>query len=499
MSHRCLSMGALVAALSLTVGSTTWAADEWAEVRSPNFTVVSNAGDRTARNVAWQLEQIRAAIAAGWPWARPDLDRPVLVIAARNEDTMKALAPQYWERRDSIRPTSVFVSMPDRHFILLRSDIRADDTNTINPYFSSYWSYSSLAIGEGFERELPLWFRGGLAAVLSNSIVREDELRFGLPIPGYLEELRTQGRLRLSELFAVDRQTPYYRNPATRNLFDAQAWGVMHYLLFGRPNEQADRVNALARLLLTGASSATAVREVFGDIEILEQAYLQHVRKDVMTYSRMKAETRIVARDFTGRLLKDHESAAIRASFHVAAGRAAEARALIAEARKGPEDPLSFDVEAMLLQREDKMPQARDAFTRAEQLGSQSFYTHLRLATLGWPETDDREAFALVQKRLERATSLNGRSSLGWALLANVLSNGADPARAMEPARRAVTLAPADSMARLSLARAFWSGGQRNEGMGHARAAMSLARSEEERQEAKEVVDFFTRASQRPN
>jgi hypothetical protein len=33
--------------------------DAWVEVRSPNFTVISNAGDKEARRVADQFEQFR--------------------------------------------------------------------------------------------------------------------------------------------------------------------------------------------------------------------------------------------------------------------------------------------------------------------------------------------------------------------------------------------------------------------------------------------------------
>jgi hypothetical protein len=77
-------------------------ADNWIEIASPNFTVISNAGDGAARNVAWQFEQIRAAITEGWQWARADLDRPFLVIAVKDESSMRAMAPEYWETRGRV-------------------------------------------------------------------------------------------------------------------------------------------------------------------------------------------------------------------------------------------------------------------------------------------------------------------------------------------------------------------------------------------------------------
>src|SRR5262245_47574378 len=216
------------------LSSTALADDTWIEVKSPNFIVVSNAGEGRARNVAWQFEQIRAAIQIGWPWARVQLDRPVIVVAAKDENSMKLLIPGFWEKssRDS-RPSSVFGTGAAAHYITLRSDVRADDTVGINPYVSSYWSYSALTLNEAFERPLPLWFRNGLAELLSNSIVRDSEIQFGRAIPWNVARLQQDGRLRLSELVTLDSKSSYYTNGTTRRSFDAQSWGVMHYMMFG--------------------------------------------------------------------------------------------------------------------------------------------------------------------------------------------------------------------------------------------------------------------------
>lgn len=41
-----------------------WAQRVWVEVRSPRFLVVADTRDRTARDVAWQFEQVRTALKA---------------------------------------------------------------------------------------------------------------------------------------------------------------------------------------------------------------------------------------------------------------------------------------------------------------------------------------------------------------------------------------------------------------------------------------------------
>jgi hypothetical protein len=204
----------------------TAAEDRWIEVKSPHFTVVSNDSESRARNVAWQFEQIRAAIHAGWPWARVEFDRPVTVVAAKDGPTMRLLLPAYWEKRQrDFQILSEFATSPDRHYITMRADLVANDTQGVNPYRASYWSYSMLALKAAFERELPLWFRIGLAEVLSNSIVRDNEIQFGRAIPAHVYAIRQGSRVKLSELIELDERSPYFTDGTTRGRFDAQCWG----------------------------------------------------------------------------------------------------------------------------------------------------------------------------------------------------------------------------------------------------------------------------------
>src|SRR5262249_5637113 len=98
----------LVLALTVCLSAICTATERpWNAANSAHFMVISDDSAKTAREVAWQFEQVRAAIQTYWSWARTDLDRPVLVVAARDEDRMKNLAPKYWEQRGGNRPSSV--------------------------------------------------------------------------------------------------------------------------------------------------------------------------------------------------------------------------------------------------------------------------------------------------------------------------------------------------------------------------------------------------------
>jgi hypothetical protein len=477
----------------LAVPHAATAADAWQQVTSPHFTVVSNAGDKRAREVAWQFEQIRAAMLAIWPWMRGDLDRPVLVLAAKDENTMKLLAPQYWEKGGSLRPDSVFVTGPDRHYIALRGDAKGQDTDAINPYYASYWSYASLMLDMSFDDGLPLWLRNGLAGVLSNTIVRESEVRFGMAPPWYVRTLSTQSRLRLPQLFAVDHNAEYYKNSATRELFDAQTWGLIHYLLFDPVVGRSGKLDVVIQAVSKGTPSADAFRQAFGELEPLEAAYMQHVRKQLIPYSRLKTETRIEASSFSSRVMTDGDSASARAALHAVMGRTNEARALIAEARKSGDVAASYEVEAALADRESDNTALKAALLKAEQLETTNFYTLYRLASIELPPNADAAASALAEGRLRKAVNLNAFHPGAQAMLANVLATGPAEKRpqAIPVAQKAVTLAPRDPFANRALALSLWNAGQRDAAMARARFAVSLPQNDGQRRQAQQLLDFF--------
>ena len=83
------------------------AADQWTEVRSPHFTITSNASKGETARLAWQLEQVRSEIAVLWPWAKVDLNRPLGVFALKDEPSLKLLAPAYWEKKGGGNVASV--------------------------------------------------------------------------------------------------------------------------------------------------------------------------------------------------------------------------------------------------------------------------------------------------------------------------------------------------------------------------------------------------------
>lgn len=475
------------------------AADVWIETASPHFLVVSNAGEKRARDVAWQLEQIRGAIEKGWAWARVQLNRPIVVIAVKDEASMKAIAPRYWEKGSTIHPSSVMVSGPDRHYIALRTDLQAEDRDGVNPYNSAYWSYAALTLESAFNHGLPLWLTIGLSAVLSNTIVRETQIQFGRPLPWHVAEAqRTGAFLRINELLAVTRESPEYTQELRRPGYEAQCWGLMHYLLFGIEDDQARSagLNKLAKALLDGTPSASALEQAFGNLDALDSAYRGHLKRRIFKYSRLQVDTAVLAKDFPSRTMTPAESAAIRAGFFAVTSRPDDARREIAEAKRTDASLAApYDIEGELLEFDRNSDGARPLYAKAVELNSSNFYSYYRLAALTNQAGADAQAMATMQTLLTKATALNDGYAPAFAFKASVLLQLNRAGEALGFALRSVTLDPGVSTSWLGLGRVYDRLKQAGDARIAGQRAKDLAHTDSERQAADAFLEALSRRS----
>jgi tetratricopeptide (TPR) repeat protein len=467
------------------------AADEaWVEMRSAHFQVISNASEGSTRTLTWQLEQIRNVIATLWPWARVDLSTPLGVIAVKDESSMRALAPAYWEGKGDVRPVSVWVTGADRPYLAIRADLHGDDNVTLNPHISAYYSYVSLVLQSSMARDVPLWLGRGLAGVISNTVVRDNFIRLGPPIPWHLQRLRSGSRLPLNALVAVTRSSPEYTQGDRLVAFDAQSWAFVHYLMFGQEGRQRRQLDQLLALINQGTDPAIAFKEALGAVEAFEGPFNSYVNTVLFPYANAPLDVSVKREAFNVRPLSTSDAAATRAAFHVAMRRPLEARALIGAARKAdPSTASSYVAEGLLLDREGNRDEARKAYANAVERGSTNPHAYLRLASLEWLPNPDRSALLQIEKHLTRAMELNDRLAAAYAYLADVRI-ALDPKTdgALPLARRAIALEPSEPGHHLAAARVLWRKGNYDDARREAQTALSLSRTDPERDSAQQVL-----------
>jgi tetratricopeptide (TPR) repeat protein len=459
---------------------------------------VSDAGDKPARTIVWELEQVRAEVTAFWPWAKTDLDRPILVLVARDENGMKSLAPRFWETKGSIHPASVFVSAPDHHFIALRADATASDNGgVVNPYQTAYWSYLALVLRSSNYQQLPLWFSLGLTEVMSNTIVRENRIEIGRTIPWHLQRLRERIRIPLRELLSLTTASPWYIQESQRPDLDAEAWALVHYLMFGDEGTHRAQFDRFAQLVTEGKTASAATELVFGDLTALERGFQTYAGHQVFLFARYDVNVAIKRETFAARALTPAETAVSQAAWHTAMRRPVEARRLVDEARKSDARlPGPFEVDGRLLDGDGKFDEARTAYGHAIELESKDFYSHYRWATLtAAPGMKDDETRTRVDRALDQAMTLNDRFPPTYAMMAQVRLMLGRRDEALDLARRGVVLDPTRLDNRLALARVLWTLSRRDEAIRQAREALALAQSDNERRVAQELLDFFAKNS----
>ena len=478
------------------------AADKWIEVKSPHFTVASNASPGDAATVAWEFEQIRSAIGALWSWARVDLNKPLVIIAVKDENSMKALAPRFWEQKNAVHPATVWVEGSDQNYLAIRADEKTEDNRNLNPYQQAYFSYVSLIIGQSLQGKLPLWFERGFAGVVSNTVVRDQKVFLGPPIPWHLRRLNERSRLPLARLIAVDANSPEYRTAEGQDTFDAEdlqpfdaeAWAFVHFMMFVDQSARWSKLDQFLKLLGQGMDPGVAFHEAIGSPDDLQPPFAAYISRSLYSFRQFNVDVSVKRGDFPMRELTADDIDSRRALFHTAMGRPADARAAIEQARKEGPAPESWTAEALLLDREGKADEAIAAFTHATDAGTTNAYAYYRLASLMWRTQIDDAALTKVEALLEKAIAINTRDADAYALAAearSALGTGEADGLAM----RDISLEPSDAFVHYAAAVVMRRERKYDEALQQADAAVRLAAGDEQmRRRAADLGDAIRHA-----
>jgi TonB family protein len=404
---------------------------------------------------------------------------------------MKTLVPQYWEERTSARPSSVFTTGPDRHYIALRSDLRADDKQgTINPYQDVYWPYAYLMLTRGLKHDLPLWLSNGVTGLMSNTIVNDSSIKIGLSIPWYFRQIHSGTRPTLAELVKIDRASAWYARGDQHAMFQALSWAFVHYLMFGDEGAHRAHFDNFVALLFDGKASSVAFASAFGSTDSLNSGFSAYLARPFWSFGRVNADIGVKPEAFPARQLTAAESGSLRAALHVVMDRPSDAHTLIESVRKEAVNlPAFYDTEGLLAERDRKPEDALAAYGKAISLDSTGFYTYYRWAALSRASAADAPSRVKIAQALARAVALNGTFASAHALLGEEQLLLGQRENALASVQRAVSLEPLHVGHRLSLVVVLGGIGRRDDAQREAAAAMALATTDEERGAVQRLIE----------
>ena len=298
--------------------------EAWVEVRSPNFFIVSNAGEKQARRTAVQFEQIHTLFREGLAVAQGHPSPIITIFALKDEKSLGDLLPDYWTR-GHMHPSGVFAFRMYQYYAAV--NLEAPGTNPFATMYHEY--YHSLTIP--FFPELPVWLSEGLADFFGQSQVNGNVATMGMPDPDLIEELRHNKLIPLDVLFHVDASSPYYNEENKVSVFYAESWALTHYLMLGDKQAHRQMLLDYAGALASGSSPDQAAAKAFGDLKKLQDDLSRYIGKFSFSYFQMKAPAELAPAELHVRELSDAEEEAYRGGF-VAVRRRPEAKQILQNA-----------------------------------------------------------------------------------------------------------------------------------------------------------------------
>lgn len=423
---------------------------QWVEVRSPNFSVITDAGEKRGREVALCFEQMRSVFGTLMTRAKVNLPVPLQIVAFRHTKQMRQVAP-LWNGKPT-QVAGLFQPGEDRSFIML-------DLSVENPYSVVFHEYAHQLMNGNLQTETDPWFEEGFAEYFSSIEVDSKQARVGkIPQDEYLI-LQQLGMMRIADLFKVRQNSQTYNESGDhRTTFYAESGMLMHYIYDNQLMlKVADYFDLKTNKHL---SVEDAIRQAFGmDAAHFDKALRSYVSNGRYRYYPIPTPASIAPDHYAARPLSAADGGAVLADIHL------HSRDYHEQAVTEFEEILKSDpnnaaacrgLGYAYLQRQ-QFPEAAEYFKRASQMDSKDPRVHYYNALLmaregGFSGGGDLPA---MTRELETSILLDPEFADSYALLAFAQSASGDSAKALITLQKAIAISPRNQQYRFNLANLY--------------------------------------------
>ncbi len=151
---------------ALPASHSALAKDTWISVRSKNFFLVGNAGEKEVRQVATRLEQFREVFSRLFPRTTFTSPIPTTVVVFKSDSAYKPFKPVIDGK--TLAVSGYFQAGREVNYITLTTEKREE-----NPYAVIFHEYVHLLVNNTLGRtSIPTWFNEGLAEYYKGSFSR---------------------------------------------------------------------------------------------------------------------------------------------------------------------------------------------------------------------------------------------------------------------------------------------------------------------------------------
>ena len=423
--------------------NTVAAKDTWVSVRTKNFFLIGNGGEKDVKNVGLKLEQFREVFTRLFPNMKFNTPVPTTVVVFKSDSSFGP----FKARANS---AGYFQAGSDVNYIALTTENRGGGDD---PFSTIFHEYTHLLVNNTFSNA-PLWFNEGLAEYYSTfSITDDQKVVLGSPIGSHVYLLRQNKILPLRTQFEVDYKSPHYNETNKTSIFYAQSWALMHYLIIGKEG-RVQQLGKFIEKLNYKVPVERAFQEAFDmPFDAMEKELRNYVKQDRYNVVRGHFERKIELDTTTqATVLSEAEAQAYLGDLLLHSNRKDAYTYLEKAVKLDPNLAMAHASLGMAYFREGKVNEAHKSLERAVAGNSQNYLAHYYYAfTLSRSNPEEGpsvggyppETAAKIREHLQKAIALRPDFPESYNLLAFVsLVTGKDIDEAVTSLKRVLTASP---------------------------------------------------------
>lgn len=408
----------------------------WIEVNSPHFRVLSNGSKSRAREVAFDLEQLRYVFANEFPKVRLDTGAPLLVFAARDEKSVLSLLPSLKKVRNGRYVAGEYFGGWEKQYAMILLGEPDADHVVYHEYV-----HSILHMNVTW---LPSWLAEGLEEFYAYTLFENHKIYLGGP-SRIAPMLRNNSLIPIKKLMSAHPTSPASFSGILRiGMFYAESWALVHFMMFGPGMQGGSRLAHFVSLLASGEDQETAFQQVFGGFKKMNAALQQYAMRHAFETAVLSTPPTINQKTFTERVLTLPETDAQLAAFHVWTHDMHDAAPLAQAAiRLNPKLGLAHEDMGYVLFSQGKDAAAEKEFSRAYSL-DRSLYLSLFAKTMLSPiaASSSPEAQSQFRGALQKVVQLDPKLPSAYVQLALLAVRQNNLPQALQYSRCAEALAP---------------------------------------------------------
>jgi Flp pilus assembly protein TadD len=466
--------------------------EPWVEVRTAHFIVASDDGEKGARRVAGEFEQLLGVFQATMPNSRISTGIPVRILASRNGESYGRVFPEspFDRRGEREQPAGLYLAGPEKTFIGLRMNARGRFR-----YAQIFQNYAKDILKRSY-RNLPAWLREGYSSVYGNLMFTDRGVGLASPDPDDLSVLTESPLLPLDLVLDPKRSSAYATSGNKDGVYFAESRVFVHFLI---NDPEVSGSKALDRYIADvegGADPYQTAHTVFGDFNRLQTKLESYVTQTNRPPTEMSVSS---AGDAGGpaRLLTPAESEARIADFLALRGKTDDAQDKLEEALKA--EPGLAEAEQSLgfiALKRNELDDAQKHFEQAAKLDAKDGLTYYGLGLVFLTRAGATGVPAGAAEAFEMSANLSPDFAPAWYNLALIYSQRDETLpKSLTSAQKAASLAPGVSGYQVELATVLTRMGRTEEAR---KTAVRVQETSTDRAMANKAGDLLAKMSQPP-